>query len=569
MNGTAQATRVDPPQAFSSTYAPRIRTYGNSLLTPVIQPPSQLPPTRTTKRGTISINYAEDGFDDEDFYDSEGPRRPTGLRSLRREEPIVDRLSKLAEPGKEVYAPVHVQGIWRDWMGKSRKILTEKQQHVQCALPLTLIPIRVDVDISSFRPDAPLPTPTNAQNFGIDESLPAYRHPEQTTAFRLKDTFLWNLHEALTTPDHFAKTFVDELDFPADRKAFLVSEIARQVREQLEQYAGIALHPLFHSNSEPSKTLTKSVPIQIASEPSLLIKPSTPIPAPNAPTSDQITATAQQEIPISDIHNPDDTYRCVVQLNVNLLNRLYSDRFEWSLLHPPGLAEIFARQTCADLGLGGEWASAISHSIYEAILRLKKEVCENGGLLGFGELDNDAANGLGAGWRYEPEHLADAWEPKVELLNKEEIEKREGDRERQLRRVRRETARYSSTANVTATDFAPVDVNSEQPMGRGERSKKKRRFRSLSPLARDAESSSVAGYGGGSALTDAERTFWRCKHCMVWGGAVWAVRDGPAGPKSLCHNCGYLWERDKRLPPWNMGLYIAERDAAMTGPIRR
>lgn len=28
-----------------------------------------------------------------------------------------------------------------------------------------------------------------------------------------------------------------------------------------------------------------------------------------------------------------------------------------------------------------------------------------------------------------------------------------------------------------------------------------------------------------------ERQNWRCNNCMVWGTAVWAVRDGPAGPR--------------------------------------
>jgi chromatin structure-remodeling complex subunit SFH1 len=80
----------------------------------------------------------------------------------------------------------------------------------------------------------------------------------------------------------------------------------------------------------------------------------------------------------------------------------------------------------------------------------------------------------------------------------------------------------------------------EERMGRGERSKKKRRFRSLSPLGRAGTpvgrgtpdgGSGLAGYGGGGGLNDYERNTWRCSHCKVWGSAVWAVRDGPHGPR--------------------------------------
>lgn len=109
------------PQAFVSSYPPRLRSFGNALLQPVIPQATILPVGRTTKRGTISVNYAEDGFDEEDF-DSEGPRRPTGLRSLRREDTEAER-EKASRLGTEIHAPVDVQPIWREYMGKPRKAL--------------------------------------------------------------------------------------------------------------------------------------------------------------------------------------------------------------------------------------------------------------------------------------------------------------------------------------------------------------------------------------------------------------------------------------------------------------
>ena len=372
------------------------------------------------------------------------------------------------------------------------------------------------MDIQAFRPEAPLPTPSNAREFGINENLPAYKQPDVTPAYRLKDSFLWNLHEALTTPDQFAKQFVDELDLPNDRKPLIISQIANQIRQQLEEYAGVALHPLFHSANSPAVQGTNGKTALPASSRDGTSTPQVPAtngastPVTNGvshtngvqtpagiPNGISATATA---MPSEELHNPDDTYRCIVTLNINLMNRLYTDKFEWSLLHPPGFAEMFAKTTCADLGLSGEWVNAMTHSIYEAVLRLKKEACENGGLVGDGEIDNDAVEPtIGAGWRYDQEHLCDEWEPKVEILSPEEIEKREGDRERQIRRLRRETARFSSTANMTgqpANEFFN-NIEGQENMGRGERSKKKRRFRSLSPVGRGTPSAEGgSGYGG-------------------------------------------------------------------------
>jgi chromatin structure-remodeling complex subunit SFH1 len=365
---------------------------------------------------------------------------------------------------------------------------------------------------------------------GIDETHPAYKTPEVTPAFRLKDTFLWNLHEALTTPDMFAKTLVDELDLPADKKVPLAMQISQQIRSQLEDYSQAALHPLFNPTTPPppAKPATSQLapPVQSTSAASRAQShASTPTPATGGatplhngttngatngidkeaaeisipqPTTESISATAVAVVADQDVHNPDDTYRCIIELRINLMNKLYSDKFEWSLLHPPGFAEAFARQTCADLGLNAEWVSAMSHSIYEAVYRLRKDSLENG-LPGAYDLDTDAAEGVEAGWRYEPERLALDWAPIIETLSKEEIENREKERERNMRRMRRETNRY--VALPAQSSFFADPAMDETPMGRGERSKKKRRFRSLSPLGR--ETPETGAYGGGTSLTEA------------------------------------------------------------------
>lgn len=584
--------RNNAPQAFVSSYAPRIRSYGNSLLTPV-QPQLAIPNIRTTKRGTTAINYSEE-FDDDSIEDSDGPRRATGLRTAQQRRDVEAEIAlKQAQKdlGREVRAPVDVQGIWREWMGKPKRALTEKQMHTQSALPTTLIPIRIDLDVSPFRPEAALPTPNNAKDFGIDENLPAYKAPEVTSQYRLKDSFLWNLHEALITPDQFAKIFVDELDFPVMRKQVMIMEIASQIRQQLEDNAATALHPLFQPSAVQPPTNTNA-PTPSIQQPTTRDGSSTPFGAetpeagllhppqtngfhessgPSTPmangTSTPAVAASAQPLPRDDTSstalNPADTHRCVLTLSINLQNRLYTDKIEWSLLHPPGFAEIFAKQTCADLGLSGEWVPNMAHAIYEASLRLKKDMIDNGGTLagvvgsgvdGWGQVENEAcefhgtaesALGIGAGWRFDEDGLGIEWEPKIELLSKEEIEKREGDRERQLRRARRETARFTTSyalqqqSSGMGADYFSGGLGSslqangggeDERMGRGERSKKKRRFRSLSPVGRDTPE--IAGFGGTSGqLGEGERQYWHCSHCRVWGAAIWGVRDGPNGPR--------------------------------------
>jgi len=385
------------------------------------------------------------------------------------------------------------------------------QLQIQAQLPLTLVPIRIDVEVPAHQPLEPFPLPRNSVDPAINQTLPAYRRPDPLPPFRIKDTFLWNLHESLSTPEEFAIGFVRDLDLPNPQATTMT--ISNQIRQQLEEYAGVALHPLFQSTESGAPP---SLPPQIEPSRDTSMTPA----AANAATPDSrpivtATVTPTKEALVNDsLLNPDDAYRCLITLNINLQNKLYTDRFEWSLLHPPGLAEEFARVTCADLSLGGEWVTALAHAIYEAVLKFKKEVCESGalvsGISGYGnDIDNLSANGVEAGWRYDPETICDEWQPSVETLSKEEIERREGDRERQIRRLRRETARFSSTTGITPDlqrqNSGHFEVDSETPLGRGERNKRKRRFRSLSPSGRSGtpggrgtpDGGSGAGYGGG------------------------------------------------------------------------
>ena len=69
--------------------------------------------------------------------------------------------------------------------------------------------------------------------------------------------FLWNLHESLLTPDDFAQTLVRELDLPNQHS--LATAISSQIRSQLEEYAGIALHPLFHSSTKSASKQDQSM----------------------------------------------------------------------------------------------------------------------------------------------------------------------------------------------------------------------------------------------------------------------------------------------------------------------
>ncbi|CCJ30692.1 unnamed protein product, partial [Pneumocystis jirovecii] len=201
--------------------------------------------------------------------------------------------------------------------------------------------------------------------------------------------------------------------------------------------------------------------------------------------SSAIRTQIEEYAPVAEISLPENNdLRVIVNLSLHLSRHLLTDKFEWDLtssLTP----EVFAGQVCADLGLSGEFYPAIAHAIHEHVLRLKKEACEGG--LPF-ELDNDAAYGAEAGIRVEQETLGASWAPHIEVLSREEIEKRDGDRERQVRRTRREASRFGAGS---------ISNFGERRSGRDKRG------RSLSPNSRGASEQSIpAGVSANAHVGD-------------------------------------------------------------------
>ena len=53
----------------------------------------------------------------------------------------------------------------------------------------------------------------------------------------------------------------------------------------------------------------------------------------------------------------------VIKLNIHLGNISLVDQFEWDIADDKNNPEEFSRKLCADLGLGGEFATAVLYSV--------------------------------------------------------------------------------------------------------------------------------------------------------------------------------------------------------------
>ncbi|CAG8563426.1 10965_t:CDS:2, partial [Paraglomus brasilianum] len=201
----------------------------------------------------------------------------------------------------------------------------------------------------------------------------------------------------------------------------------------------------------------------------------------------------------AEVEIPEEDNRVAIQIDVQS-GRLYlRDRFEWDLgsdLTP----EAFAKQLAADIGVGGEFAPLIAHNIREQLLRFKKERLVDG------DRDQEPLTTV-----YRPVDTAE-WAPILETLTPEELEKVVLDKERSIRRLRRENSRAGATARSRSLRPGTPRSSGLNPNVPS------------SPNPRKPE-------GKASRLAPEELEKWRCQHCAVDGHNTPLVRRGPNGAK--------------------------------------
>ncbi|TRM60612.1 hypothetical protein BD626DRAFT_504638 [Schizophyllum amplum] len=248
------------------------------------------------------------------------------------------------------------------------------------------------------------------QQAAMRSSLVPIRVEFETPTHRIRDCFTWNLREQILTPEAFGEIFCHDLDLNPDAWR---GTIAAQIRAQLEEWEGVASMDLGGDAAEDG--------------------------------------------------GEEAECRVILSIDVQINHHHLNDHIEWDLLSPL-TPEAFARALCADLGLGGEAVALVAHAVQEEIVKHKRDAIEWGILppatggpeeyvYDRGAMLKDK-RALGGQRKLAPElksvwrDWADAeeWRTRYEELSLEEIERREGERERASRRLRRETSKFQ-TAN--------------------------------------------------------------------------------------------------------------------------
>ncbi|KAF9131461.1 Chromatin structure remodeling complex protein sfh1 [Mortierella sp. 14UC] len=288
---------------------------------------------------------------------------------------------------------------------------------------------------------------------------------------RLRDAFTWNVNEQLMTPEKFAEILCDDLDL---NQAKFVPEIAQSLRNQIAEFE-----------------------------------------------------------PVAEVQVPTEGARVAIQLDIHVGGINLRDRFEWDVgsdLTP----EEFAKQLAADLGIGGEFVSIISHEIHEQLYRFKQDRLLDRGF----DLEP-----LYSGFR--PSDEGDNWSPALETLAPEEYEKILEANDRIIRRNRRATSGYGNrrrggiAGNMYGGGGRVYSVTGPGRRGRPPK--------------------------GGETMNMDAYDNWQCQHCGLGAHSTFMLRSGPGGEKTLCNTCGISWSVRGALPEDRKDLFVFDR--SITGTI--
>ncbi|TGZ54696.1 SWI/SNF-related matrix-associated actin-dependent regulator of chromatin subfamily B member 1 [Temnothorax longispinosus] len=219
------------------------------------------------------------------------------------------------------------------------------------------------VSVHSTEPPAPREDPSaNLENAAQQEMLVPIRLDMEIEGQKLRDTFTWNKNESLITPEQFAEVLCDDLDL---NPLTFVPAIAQAIRQQIEAF--------------PQETILED-------------------------QCDQ---------------------RVIIKLNIHVGNTSLVDQVEWDMSEKENNPEKFAMKLCAELGLGGEFVTAIAYSVRGQLSWHQRTYAFSEAPLPTVEVP------------FRPPSEADQWAPFLETLTDAEMEKKIRDQDRNTRRMRR------------------------------------------------------------------------------------------------------------------------------------
>ncbi|GAA5834515.1 hypothetical protein JCM9279_004339 [Rhodotorula babjevae] len=275
------------------------------------------------------------------------------------------------------------------------------------------------------------------------ETLIPIRLELEHEMYKLRDTFTWNLRETSITPEIFASHLCADMRLPPDP---FVLDIAAAVTKQLADaqlsanYSDHLADGLDAAREEGRAWLEAR-----AGRRSRAGKDR--VEGGEDEEMGEVEAEDEEDKPLEVGEVPvieaavSDELRVAIKLDITLDSIQLVDKFEWDLSSPSSSPETFAEAFAAELGLTGEFRTAIAHSIREQVEFYTRSLCiigyKKGGVVTEEDLRRDLLPPVPAEtFRTD---TADDFTPLLNQLTADEVERFDREHEREIRRKRRQT----------------------------------------------------------------------------------------------------------------------------------
>ncbi|CAE6459210.1 unnamed protein product [Rhizoctonia solani] len=240
--------------------------------------------------------------------------------------------------------------------------------------------------------------------------------------FRLRDTFTWNLNDPVITPEVFAQCLCDDYQISSNS---VVQAVAKSITEQLQEHRAHILEPVGPKREEIRGEISEKDEEWWAKwrrrEPGM--------------DEDEEAEGEEKEA--------NEELRVLVKVDVIVGTMNLTDQFEWDINDPHNSPEEFAEVYCNELGLGGEFKTAVAHAIREQVSVYQKSLFLvghpfDGTPIADDELRTAMLPPIDHSFRFD-RTLLEQFTPQLNVLQEAEIERNERERERELKRKRRQT----------------------------------------------------------------------------------------------------------------------------------
>ncbi|RPD76210.1 SNF5-domain-containing protein [Lentinus tigrinus ALCF2SS1-7] len=298
------------------------------------------------------------------------------------------------------------------------------------------------------------------------------QRPEQLVPIRLefdvehhkmRDTFVWNLNDPIITPEIFAQSVVDDYGLASSYHAIITKSIQEQLSDYKAHSATFGEDGIMIDETEDilsgkfteeetawweawRKRVRSKALYKLPNPPEPRVRKRRKVvkeepPRPVAPGGEVAMAVDDFEEDENLMH---EEMRILVKVDIIVGSVKLEDQFEWDLENVDPTPEQFAEIYCQDLGLGGEFKTAIAHAIREQVQIYQKSLFlvghpSDGSAVQDDDLRMSLLPSLTSGARSMEQ--VSAFTPQLNYLSESELEKNEKDREKELARRKRKTTR--------------------------------------------------------------------------------------------------------------------------------